>query len=314
MTLDLEPARAVLAADGVDLTVVEVTGGVAHLGLVVTDADCAECVLPRELLEPVVLELLRATNPQLEMVRIADPREARGASMTTETVWGTIDGREITFPMVVPDFNGLTMMYTVPATAAQALLPGDAFEVLELTPGEAQLVVAACDYIDNPWGDYNELNLGFLVRPRGAADDVMGSFVFRMPVDQAFTCEAGNRVMGFPKTVEDLSFTYTEDRVRFELAVEGTPSITIEAPRPAEATPGEIVSSTSYSYLDDRAYGTQLDMTMGTGMIDPAQVHLELGAGLFADELRTLGLPFAPDVALWSEHLSATFHLGQPVL
>ena len=45
-----------MAADGVDLTLVDVEGGVAHLRLGIVDATCAECVLPRDLLEPVVLE------------------------------------------------------------------------------------------------------------------------------------------------------------------------------------------------------------------------------------------------------------------
>ena len=47
MTLDLEPALVVLAADGVDLTLVDVEGGVAHLRLGILDATCAQCVLPR---------------------------------------------------------------------------------------------------------------------------------------------------------------------------------------------------------------------------------------------------------------------------
>ena len=42
--------------------------------------------------------------------------------------------------------------------------------------------------------------------------EVIGSFVYRMPVDQEFTCEAGNRVMGFPKTVEVIDADYTDDR------------------------------------------------------------------------------------------------------
>jgi hypothetical protein len=127
-------------------------------------------------------------------------------SDTTETlVWGEIDGQEITFPMEVRDFDAATFVFSVPAEAAQRLLPGDDFSVIEIVEGTAQLVVALCDYHDNPWGDYLEINLGFLARPTGAGEEVLGSFVYRMPVDQAFTCQAGNEVMGFPKTVEELS-------------------------------------------------------------------------------------------------------------
>ncbi len=75
MSLDLSPALEVLEADGVTLELVELDGEVAHLAMHVVDADCADCVMPREYLEPVVLDLLRTTRPTLEAVRIDDPRE-----------------------------------------------------------------------------------------------------------------------------------------------------------------------------------------------------------------------------------------------
>ena len=50
----------------------------------------------------------------------------------TTTTWGEIEGREITFPMEVTDFDAATLLYSVPAGAAAALLPGDAFEVVEV--------------------------------------------------------------------------------------------------------------------------------------------------------------------------------------
>ncbi len=231
----------------------------------------------------------------------------------TTTVWGTIDGREITFPMEVPEFNAVTMMFTVPLAAAAALLPGDAFEVLETGAGTTQFVVAACDYVRNPWGDYREINLGFLVEPVGAPDGVDGSFVYRMPVDQEFTCEAGNKVMGFPKTVVQIDTTYTDASVEFALTMGGHPTLTIRVPRAEPLSDPTRIDAVSYSYLDGTPYATMLGMDMGTGMVDPADVVLEVGTGPVADELRSLGLPTAPDFCTWGEGLSATFHLGQPV-
>ena len=75
MSLDLSPAQSVLEADGVALELIELDGEVAHLAMSIVDADCADCVLPREYLEPVVLDLLRTSRPTLEAVRIDDPRE-----------------------------------------------------------------------------------------------------------------------------------------------------------------------------------------------------------------------------------------------
>jgi Acetoacetate decarboxylase (ADC) len=231
----------------------------------------------------------------------------------TTTTWGEVQGRTITFPMEVEELRAATVLYSVPAAAAAARLPGDAFEIVEIAPGTAQLVLAACDYVRNPWGDYDELNLGFLVRPVGAPPEVIGSFVYRMPVNQAFTSEAGNRVMGFPKTVEDLTVAYTDATATFRLAMGGHQVLTLTVPRAAPVGKPERVAATSYSYLDGVPYGTGLSMDMGTGVIDPADVQLELGDSPVADELRSLGLPCAPDLATWGEGLSATFLLGQPV-
>jgi len=229
----------------------------------------------------------------------------------TTTVWGEIQGREITFPMEVTSMRAATLLFTVDAAAAAALLPGDAFEVVEVAPGAAQLVIALCDYVENPWGDYAEVNVGFLARPVGAGDDVIGSFVYRMPVDQEFTCEAGNRVMGFPKTVEAIDVTDDETHVTFALAFDGRPTLRVRLPRAEPVGEPERVEADSYSYLDGVPHATALGMDMGTGLVDPAEVEIEVGEGPVADELRSLGLPGPPDVATWGEGLTATFKLGR---
>jgi hypothetical protein len=226
-------------------------------------------------------------------------------------VWGEIQGREITFPMEVADFDAATLMFSVPAAAAGALLPGTAFEVVE-TDGDAQLVMALCDYHDNPWGDYLELNLGFLARPVGADAGVVGSFVYRMPVDQAFTCAAGNEVMGFPKTVEELSVTHADGRVTFAMTAGGEPVLSVSFPEVPAGDPVRMETG-SYSYLHGVPHETPLAMDMGTAVLDPAEVVVELGTGAVADELRTLGLPKAPDFGTWGTGLTATFQLGHPI-
>jgi hypothetical protein len=78
--IDLEPAREVLRADGIDIELIRLEGSTAHLQLHVVDADCAECVLPRQMLELVVLDLLRPGHPELGAVCIVDPRETSAAA------------------------------------------------------------------------------------------------------------------------------------------------------------------------------------------------------------------------------------------
>src|SRR5690606_36346398 len=169
------------------------------------------------------------------------------------------------------------------------------------------------DYIDNPWGDYLEINLGFLARPAGAPEDVVGSFVYRMPVDQAFTCEAGNKVMGFPKTVEDLSRTEEGGRTTFAMAVDGVTEVAISFPTVDGSGERAPVESVSYSYLDGQPYQTPLTLDLGTAVLDPASITITLGPGAIGEELRSLGLPKAPDMATWGTGLRGTFLQGRPV-
>lgn len=230
-----------------------------------------------------------------------------------ETVWGEVDGRTISFPMVVPEMNAATFMFTVPYEAAEVLLPPGRFEVLETAPGVAQLVIALCDYVRNPWGDYDEINLGFLARPKGAPDDQTGSFMWRMPVDQEFTCRAGNEVMGLPKTVEQIEFVYSPDTVQVHLVYGGDPALQVTFPRVEGVGEPAAISSESYAYLGGVPYSTTLEMEMGTGILDPEDVVITLGAGVVADELRSLGLPKAPDLATWGEGLRGVFLLPRPL-
>jgi hypothetical protein len=232
--------------------------------------------------------------------------------MADTVVWGEVAGRSITFPMEVPDVNVATVMFDVPSQAASALLPGEAFTVVESQPGVTQLVVAACDYRDNPWGDYDEINLGLMAQPTGADIDTAGTFVWRMPVNQEFTCEAGNQVMGFPKTVEDIAVGYRADTVTFTLVCDGSEALRLTVPRQAGGGDPVRISAVSYSYLGGDPFGTVVDMDMGVP-VDPQAVTLELGGGQIADELRSLGLPTEPVFASWGEGLSAVFQLGQPV-
>jgi len=226
--------------------------------------------------------------------------------------WGEIDGVSIDFPMVVDEMHQATLTYTVPIDAARALVPGDGFEVFEVTPGSAMFLLAVVDYVRNPWGDYNEVNFGFLANPAGQPDRV-GAFVYRMPVDQEFTAKAGNQVLGLPKTVEDLTFTYSEDSVVIHLAMGGEPTMTLTLPRVTSTEAPTTTETVTFSYLNGVPTELPLTIQLGAGVIDPTLIHMELGTSAVADELRSIGLPGVADMAVWGEGLSGTFLLPRPV-
>lgn len=71
----LVSVREPLQADGADLQLVDFTDGTVALKLVLEGVECAECVLPRDSLETVILHQLRAQVPSVTAVQLEDPRE-----------------------------------------------------------------------------------------------------------------------------------------------------------------------------------------------------------------------------------------------
>lgn len=59
----------------------------------------------------------------------------------------------------------------------------------------------------------------------------MGSYIHKLPVNQSFTCEAGCRIWGFPKSVEDIDFTYADDSATCRLTMDGRHVLTLTVPR-----------------------------------------------------------------------------------
>ena len=226
-----------------------------------------------------------------------------------------IQGRKVTLPCIVRDAGSGNAMYAVPVEAAQKILPGDAFEVVETAPGQTQLILAVIDYRDNDLGDYGEVGIIFMVRPKGALADTAGTFIYKLPVDQSFTCEAGCTIWGFPKTVEKIDFRYADDAATCRLDMDGQHVLTLTVPRgAAEPTEPVEAGTRTYTYRDGVPHETPFS-TGGRGTaVHPggvsagAAVKLELGDHPIADELRSLGLPAAtPIMSTWTEHMSGSF-------
>ena len=71
----LDEIRSLVQADGGDMLLTSVVDGTVNLQLVVEGASCVECVMPREFLEQIALDLLRGQAPEVGAVSIDDPRE-----------------------------------------------------------------------------------------------------------------------------------------------------------------------------------------------------------------------------------------------
>lgn len=219
-----------------------------------------------------------------------------------------IQGREIRMPVVVRDAGSGSAMFMVSAEAAQKLVPGDAFRILEAGPGQTQCVVVIVDYRDNDLGDYDEVGIIFFVYPKDGSPEEAGTYIYKLPVNQDFTREAGYEIWGFPKTLEQIRFEYQEDRATCSLHMDGQHVLTLSVPR-AEGTPTEETRPVGYTYIDGVAHRTATTMSGEKSFVSPGPegIRLELGPHPIADDLRSLGLPAPALMSTWMEHMRGTF-------
>ena len=226
-----------------------------------------------------------------------------------------IQGRTVTLPVEVRDASNGVAIFLVPAAAAQKLVVGDAYDVVDIGGGVAQLILGIVDYRDNDLGDYDEVAVILVVRPRGAPAEAAGTLICHLPVSQSFTCDAGCRIWGFPKSVEEITYEYDGDRVTGRLVMGGEHVLTLGLPRrqPEPGAPVEPpMEAYTYTYIDGIPHRTRFT-TGGAGTVITAGgegVTLTLGTHPIAQALRGLGLPAAPMMSTWTEHMHGTF--GSP--
>jgi len=237
------------------------------------------------------------------------------ATPTTPTHYD-IAGQRVAMPVLVRDASAGTAMFEVDAAAAQALVPGQDFRVVESSPGRAQLVLAVIDYRDNDLGDYDEVGITVFVVPRGADDSAAGTFITHLPVNQRFTCDAGRQIWGFPKSVEDIAVDYGdgEGRVTTTLQMDGELVLRLTLPRGGSDEMAPLAMVT-YSYIGGVPHSTAFSQG-GTGaqvLVGGEGVTLELGSHPLADALRALGLPSPPVLSTWTERMQGRFDAPVPV-
>src|SRR5579862_503911 len=161
------------------------------------------------------------------MAPAADTRTATSDSYV-------IQGRTVRLPVVVRDASSVFANFVVPSTAVRRLLPVG-LQPAEILPGRTLCSLAGIEYRDNDLGCYNEVAVAFLAR-EGRADalpliDLMrgrvGAYIHHLPVTEAFTCDAGRTIWGFPKTIEKISIADDGDRRTCKLVMGGAHVFTL---------------------------------------------------------------------------------------
>jgi Acetoacetate decarboxylase (ADC) len=235
----------------------------------------------------------------------------------------TIAGTVITMPVQIRKANQHMAMFSVDADAAQQLIDYSGMQVCRYLPGRAIVILMLMHYIDGDLGQYHEFGTSVMVNPPGAPSESKrgglralqsaGAFIHHLPVDQAFTLEAGTTIWGYPKVMAD--FTIREGRqFGFDCSVDGQLVIGMEFRRglPIRFTPRQQMQR-SYSHRDGVTRETPFENTINGVRNRFGGVRIRLGDHPYSKELASLGLPKRAILNSSVEHVQMTFGDAQEI-
>lgn len=235
--------------------------------------------------------------------------------MTDTTSQHTIAGTVVTMPVQIRTADQHMAMFSVDADAAQRMIDYSGLQVCRYRPGRAVVVLMLMRYVDGDLGEYLEYGTNVMVNPPGSTASGVralrsaGAFIHHLPVDQAFTLEAGRKIWGYPKVMAD--FTVREGRqFGFDVSIEGQLVIGMEF-KPAVPVPSAFTSTPqvhpTYSHLDGVTRETAGVMRLSGVRYRPGGVRLWLGDHPYAKELAALGLPKRALVSSSVDNVQMTF-------
>ena len=229
-----------------------------------------------------------------------------------------IEEQTVVLPVQIRQASSVYATFLVPAAAVKKLLPAG-LTPRQTIPGRAACTIVGVDYREGDLGQYHEVGVCFLLRPKSRSRlDLLSmirnqapAYIHRLPVTTSFSCEAGRQIWGFPKDVMDIEFADTESTRTVTLRDGGQMVLQLTAPRGG---------SKKFDNVDIEAMGSW----GGPVQVTPARMAgdgvkagfragtLVLGDHPIAAELRTLGLPKKPLLAGSIERFTGSFGEAHP--
>jgi hypothetical protein len=227
----------------------------------------------------------------------------------------TIAGETVTMPVRIRTAEQHMAMFSVDADAAQRMIADSGLQVCRHRPGKAVVVLMLMHYVDGDLGPYYEYGTNIMVNPPGSTASGLkalqsaGAFIRHLPVDGAFTMEAGRTIWGYPKVLADFvirdghgfSFDVTIDG-QFAVGMDFKPGLRV----PARFTSKPQVHPT-YSHLDGVTRMTDGEMTMSGVRYRPGGATVRLGNHPYARELAALGFPKRAMISSSADNVEMTF-------
>lgn len=213
----------------------------------------------------------------------------------------TVLGEQVRMPVRIREADASSAMFLVDHDAARDLLAGTGLEPLRVLR-RAVLSLAFVRYVDGDLGPYHEFAFSLMARQPGRKDST-GAYIHWLPVNQSFTCEAGQSIWGFPKLMADIDITPVRGGHRCEVRIDGQFVIGLRVadglPMPGSAGGASI---DAYTARNGTLRRTPWLMDPSNVRGRPGGTRVELGDHPVAAQLRALGLPKR---ALFSSRIGA---------
>lgn len=206
-------------------------------------------------------------------------------------------------------------MFSVNADAAQQMIDYSGMQVCRYRPNRAVVVLMLMHYVDGDLGEYLEYGTNVMVNPPGSratgftALQSAGALIHHLPVDGAFTCEAGRTIWGYPKVLADFSIRSGRN-FSFDVTIDGQFAVGMDF-RPGLPVPSALTSKPqvhpTYSHLDGVTRETAGEMRTTGVRYRPGGARVRLGQHPYARELASLGFPKRAMVSSSAANVEMTF-------
>ncbi|MFI1914603.1 acetoacetate decarboxylase family protein [Nocardia sp. NPDC020380] len=199
-------------------------------------------------------------------------------------------GEQVRMPVEIRHADACSALFLTDARAAAALLAGTGLEPYTLL-GRAVLSLAFVRYVDGDLGPYHEFAFSLMAKQAGRKDST-GAYIHWLPVNQSFTCEAGQSIWGFPKLMADIDITPVRGGHRCEVREGGKLVLALRISN-GIPMPGGAGGASIDAYTHRNGILRRTPWVMNPSQVSgrPGGAHIELGDHPVSDQLRTLGLP-----------------------